>query len=170
MTQWLQPVRQRLEQEYGPSGGWICILATADAQGRPSARSMVLREISSEGTLLFVSDRRTRKDAHIRVRPEVEVVFWLPQANCQIRVGGQATVVGAEMDDFMRSSWWEKLDTAGAQTVSGDDATGEHPVPGTFELIVVNPDRVEIDDYSNAGCEQQSWQRSGHAWQSVSAG
>src|SRR4051812_25267912 len=119
MPQWTQPVRARLEQEYGPSGGWICILATADGTGKPTARAMSLREIDDEGTLLFVSDRRTRKDANIRARPDVEVVFWLPQTNCQIRLRGQAAVVGAEMDDYMRSTWWAKLDEASCRQVTG---------------------------------------------------
>ena len=166
MDQWIKPVLARLDRQYG-TRGWTCVLATADGVGKPTARVMTLRQIDEDGTLLFVSDRRTRKDAQIRSRPDVEVVFWLPQVNCQIRLRGQAVVVGAEMDDYMRSTWWAKLDDATARNISGEDSNGDHQLPGTFELIVVVPDEVDIDDYQSDGRHSSTWCRTGSVWQSV---
>jgi general stress protein 26 len=166
MSDWINLVQDRLHQEFGDRGR-ICILATADAVGRPTARAMTLRHVDNEGTLVFVSDRRTRKDSHIRSRPEVEVVFWLAKLNCQIRLRGHAAVIGAEMDDYMRSTWWANLDAKTAKAISGADNSGDHPLPSTFELISIQPQEVEIDEYRRDGKHSTVWKLGDREWTPV---
>ncbi len=160
---WMKPVRDRLEAEFGKRPP-ICVMATADANGSPTARSMTLRDIDESGSFLFVSDRRSRKDNQLRSRPACELVFWLSKTLVQIRVRGQGAVVGAEMDDYHRSTWWAKLDKHWAYWISGNDAGREHQMPSTFELLVIHPEEVEMDEYAGKRGARQ-WKKVGRVWQ-----
>src|SRR4051794_28547204 len=74
-------------------------LATADAGGAPRARSVVCREIGDDGSLWVTSDARSEKAAHLRGRPEAELVLWLPAAREQFRLFGRVELLTAEAGD-----------------------------------------------------------------------
>ncbi|HLL88687.1 MAG TPA: pyridoxamine 5'-phosphate oxidase family protein [Tepidisphaeraceae bacterium] len=135
-----------------------CTLATATATGRATARTMVARELSAEGGLLFVSDRRTRKDDDLRVRPLCEVCFWLPKLNTQVRIQGQAVVIDALNDHGTRDAWWDRMDDRSVLIFSGQRGSPDQvPMPMTFELITVTPSWVTIDDYAETPPTYQTW-------------
>ncbi len=154
-------IRQALAVEFGDKP-MTCSLATADYKGNPSVRTMVLREIADDGSLLFVSDRRTHKDDHIRDRPQCEVLFWLPKANTQIRVVASAVVLDAENDIGMREAWWDRLDPHGTRILSDDktDSPMTTAVPVTFELISAAPMSIRLEDYSAKPIKVETWTRS----------
>jgi pyridoxine/pyridoxamine 5'-phosphate oxidase len=137
---------------------YTCCLATTSATGRATARTMVLRDLSVHGGLLFVSDRRTRKDDDLRERPLCEVCFWLPRLNTQVRIQGQAVVVDAMMDESMRQAWWNKMDPRAVLIFSGRRSEPQLvPMPTTFELITVTPSWISIDNYATHPPMSQSW-------------
>ncbi|HEX5741126.1 MAG TPA: pyridoxamine 5'-phosphate oxidase [Pilimelia sp.] len=54
------------------------VLATADAQGRPSTRTVLLKEYDDAG-FVFFTNYRSRKAAELAVNPYVSLLFrWLP--------------------------------------------------------------------------------------------
>ncbi len=154
----------------------LCVLATVDGEGKPTARCMYCRELTDDGQLVFVSDRRTRKDKHVRERPDAEVVFWLPSQRTQYRVRGHAMVIGAEMDDYMRQTWWTKISNEsraifvgagkGWQLADGEPkrVTSGTPMPSTFELLVLSPEEVELLSVKEQPQKKGVWTKRGDEW------
>jgi pyridoxine/pyridoxamine 5'-phosphate oxidase len=144
----MNKLEQLLNQEFGDSPR-TCSLATTDVKNRPTVRTMVVRNVSDTGGLMFVSDRRTHKDDHLRTRPDCEVCFWLAKLNVQVRVRGLAVVVDAMNDHGLRQQWWDKMDPRGVLIFSGQDGSPlDIDMPATFELITVTPTWVEFGDFS----------------------
>lgn len=63
-------------------------LATADATGRPHARTVLLRGSSPAG-LVFYSNYDSQKGHDLAVNPQAELLFYWPLLEQQIRVGGR---------------------------------------------------------------------------------
>ncbi len=168
MLQWIKDVRDKLSDEFGNTPA-VCVMATVDLHGHPTARCMVCREVDSNGHLTFLSDRRTRKDDHIRACPDTEICFWLPKTSTQIRVRGSATVIDAEADTFMREIWWEKLPQANREHfVSAREAEDpDVPMPVTFELIVVDASQVEMQEISFHPHRRREWKSGAKEWELV---
>src|SRR5579864_3009889 len=75
-------------------------LATATADGRPSARMVLLKGIDSRG-FLFYSNYESRKGEELDHNPQAALVFFWPQLHRQIRVEGSVErVSGAESDAY----------------------------------------------------------------------
>ncbi len=62
-------------------------LATVDAEGRPSARIVLLRGIE-EGTLVFYTNYESRKGRDLEIHPRAALVFWWPELDRQVRLEG----------------------------------------------------------------------------------
>jgi general stress protein 26 len=159
MLNWVEAVRPRLIAEFGDNG-WVCVLATCNDRGEPTARCMVLRDIDRSGQLWFVSDRRTRKDDHIRTNPATEVCLWLPKELVQIRISGRATAMDATTDQFFRQSWWEKLSDENRQIFGAAPGDEDAPMPATFELISITPVEIELQDLKAKGNQKRVWRAS----------
>jgi hypothetical protein len=160
---------------------YLCVLATIDGGQKPTARYMYCRELTEDGQLVFVSDRRTRKDDHIRERPEAEVVFWIESQRTQYRLRGTGVIVGAEMDDHMRQSWWTKISDESRAIFAGygngwqlaesepKAVSADTPMPSTFEILVLNPDEVEVLKLKPQPQERHAWQKTSTGWSAVDA-
>src|SRR5438034_1045620 len=64
-------------------------LSTVDADGRPSARVVLLKGIDQRG-LVFYTNYTSRKAQEISARPGVSLTFWWPQLESQVRFEGPA--------------------------------------------------------------------------------
>ena len=126
------------------------VLATVDAQGRPQARTVVLRQADRAAqTLVFFTDARSPKCAELRAQPGAALLFWSPRLSWQLRAGVQARVItqGPEVDAAwarVRSSpaAGDYLSARPPGDVLGDppgDASGDDGsvAPGTHHLAVV---------------------------------
>ena len=160
MLPWIKDLRTLVRQETG-SDQMVCVLATADSSGRPSARCMLLRKIDDGGALLFVSDRKTAKDDQLRARPECELVFWLPSQSTQVRIKGRGVMVDAEVDAWSREHWWRDISTSNRsnfietttaaptdeqQARARASTAFDSDMPATFEMLAIYADHVEITD------------------------
>jgi pyridoxamine 5'-phosphate oxidase len=68
------------------------VLATADGQGRPSARTVLLKGYDERG-FVFYTNYRSRKGVELAVNPYASAVFlWLPLSR-QVRVEGACAPV-----------------------------------------------------------------------------
>jgi pyridoxamine 5'-phosphate oxidase len=78
--------------------GNACTLATASASGRPSARTVLLKEFNSAG-FVFFTNYRSRKGFDLAVNPQAALLFFWPPLERQIRIEG-----GIEQIDPAESS------------------------------------------------------------------
>lgn len=77
------------------------VLATADAHGTPSARAVLMKDMSSEG-LVFYTGMESRKSQAMRVNPMAAATFvWTP-LHRQVRFEGTVT----EVDDATADAYF----------------------------------------------------------------
>lgn len=78
-------------------------LATADAEGRPSARVVLCRGIDPRG-LVFYTNLESDKGNQLRANPRAALCFWWRELGWQVRVEGPAEqVADAEADAYWRT-------------------------------------------------------------------
>lgn len=76
------------------------VLATADAAGRPSARVVLLKDVSEQG-FVFYTNLSSRKGRELKARPFAALCFYWPALDAQVRVEGAVEqVTGAEADAY----------------------------------------------------------------------
>lgn len=77
-------------------------LATADAQGRPSARTVLLREWDSRG-FVFFTNYESRKGRELAENPQACLLFHWAELERQVRIEGRVTQISpAESDAYFR--------------------------------------------------------------------
>lgn len=78
-------------------------LATVGADGRPSARVVLLRQIDARG-FCFFTNYESRKGQELAVNPWAALLFWWGQLEQQIRIEGQVErLTEAESDAYFNS-------------------------------------------------------------------
>lgn len=76
----------------------IACLATADAEGVPDARMVVVREVADDG-LVFHTSHVSAKAQQLAVRPIAALVYWWEPLMRQARVRGRVTRLSGEEAD-----------------------------------------------------------------------
>ncbi len=75
-------------------------LAPVGADGRPSARVVLLKGVD-HGGFVFYTNTRSRKGRELEGNPNVALTLWWPAIGWQVRVEGQAArVTDAEADAY----------------------------------------------------------------------
>ena len=78
-------------------------LATADADGAPAARIVLLKGFDERG-LVFFTDYRSRKGAELEANPRAALVFYWGELERQIRISGRVMRTSAEESEtYFRS-------------------------------------------------------------------
>ena len=78
-------------------------LATATADGKPSARMVLLKQVDEQG-FVFYTNYRSRKAVELDGNPHAALVFYWLQLDRQVRVEGRVTRVSAtESDEYFRT-------------------------------------------------------------------
>lgn len=62
-------------------------LATADGEGRPSVRFVLMKSFDAEG-MLFYTNLESRKARELAENPHAAVSFWWPEVQRQVRLRG----------------------------------------------------------------------------------
>jgi pyridoxamine 5'-phosphate oxidase len=73
-------------------------LATADAQGRPSARVVLLKGFDRTGFRWF-TNYTSRKAEELMANPHASLLFWFDKLERQVRIEGKAEQIPAEESD-----------------------------------------------------------------------
>ena len=85
---------------YEPNG---MTLATADAEGRPSARIVLLRMLDERG-FCFFTNYESRKGQELATNPWAALLFWWGRLERQVRVEGRVEQLSeAESDAYYHS-------------------------------------------------------------------
>ena len=71
-------------------------LATVGADGAPSARMVLLKEVDDDGSFVFYTNRMGRKGNEIAANPRVALVFWWEPLERQVRIEGTIVETSAE--------------------------------------------------------------------------
>lgn len=150
-----------LWNEIAPKEPSAAVLATADADGRPGARNVLVRELDHRGCVFF-TNYDSRKGRHLAANPRGVLLFsWVP-VNRQIELDGPIErIERAETEEYWESRPRGSQVAAWASdqsTVLPDRATlerrfadaearfGDGPVPcppywGGFRLV---PETIEL--------------------------
>ncbi|MEQ6917449.1 pyridoxamine 5'-phosphate oxidase [Halomonas aquatica] len=78
--------------------GNVMTLATADTQGRPHARIVLLKGTDDKG-LVFFTNYHSHKGSELTNVPHAALVFWWPGLSRQIRVEGRVEQISPEESD-----------------------------------------------------------------------
>jgi pyridoxamine 5'-phosphate oxidase len=73
-------------------------LATADADGRPSVRHVLLRGLDARG-FVFYTNRESRKGRELAANPNAALVFLWKELDRQVSVGGRVELVSDDESD-----------------------------------------------------------------------
>jgi len=77
-------------------------LATVDAEGRPAARIVLLKEVDSRG-FTFYTNYESRKGRELAARPQAALLFFWPDLERQVRIEGAVEKVDpATADTYFR--------------------------------------------------------------------
>jgi len=126
-------------EPYDPAA---CVLATVDADGQPSARYLLCRQVSLDGFVVY-TNRDSRKARDLAACPKASLVFgWLDLAR-QVRVEGPVSTVS---DDESDAYWAER--PRGHQIGAWASAQSE-PVSGRDVL-----DRSQADAEARFGLDE----------------
>jgi pyridoxamine 5'-phosphate oxidase len=74
------------------------VLATADGDGKPSARFVLMKEYSHDG-IVFYSNRLSQKGREIEERAQAALVFYWKELHRQVRIEGQVVLLPAGIAD-----------------------------------------------------------------------
>lgn len=164
---------------HGRSGFHLPTLATITADGRPRARTVVLRAADGEtGTLRFHCDRRSDKATEISSKSACALTAYDAAEKIQIRIEGRASL---HTDDTVADAAW-----AGSRAMSRV-CYGTRPGPGTalshggayalpdeaeaitlgrphFAVVVVRAEALDCLYLDRRGHRRAGWQREGEAW------
>ena len=148
-----------LEKE--PHDPTAMTLATADRDGRPSARIVLLKGCDERG-FVFYTNYRSRKGRELEENPHAALVFYWPDFDRQVRVEGTVERTSAEESEaYFRSrplgsrlGAWASAQSeviAGREElerrlreVSARFADGEVPLPGFWGGFRLRPEAVEF--------------------------
>ena len=72
--------------------------ATADAQGRPSLRMVLMKEFDDHG-IVFATSELSRKGREMAANPRGAVLFYWPELERQVRATGAMEHTGSEESD-----------------------------------------------------------------------
>ena len=78
-------------------------VATADASGRPSARTVLLKGFDERG-FVFFTNYESRKGQELAANPHAALLFFWPELERQVRIDGEVErVEAAESDAYYRT-------------------------------------------------------------------
>lgn len=93
LDQFIQWLDQALEDQV--TEPYAMTLATADEQGHPHARTVLLRGATAHG-FYFYSNYDSQKGHDLAVNPVAELLFFWPKLEQQVRIRGSVYQIGEE--------------------------------------------------------------------------
>jgi pyridoxamine 5'-phosphate oxidase len=165
-----------------PNDANAMALATADAQGRPSLRMVLLKGHDERG-FVFYTNLDSRKGEELAANPKAALLFHWKSLRRQVRIEGPVTAVeekeadiyfatrsrdsqlGAWASDQSRPLDRRETFEARYQEMLGRFEGGEVPRPARWSGFRVAPDRLEFwTDRAHRLHERRLFVRDGQGW------
>ncbi|KNC18376.1 hypothetical protein AC792_12075 [Arthrobacter sp. RIT-PI-e] len=126
-------------------------LATADAEGLPDARVVILKDVTEAGWQV-ASSRDSPKGRQLSDTPAAALTFFWPEAGRQIRIRGAVSTAGAEENhaDFQR-----RHPVARALVLAGSQSTVLTSREALEEAVREQAGRIGQDD--TEGLDRTAW-------------
>ena len=133
-------------------------LATADAEGRPSARMVLLKSADEQG-FTFFSGYESRKGRELDLNPRAALVFYWRRLGRQVRVEGPVQRLSAEESDAYWSTRPPRSRAAAAASRQSEVIESREELEAEFERLlpgdevprperwggyVLEPDAIEL--------------------------
>jgi pyridoxamine 5'-phosphate oxidase len=149
------------EAEWASPQANAMTLATADRDGRPSARQVLLRGVDARG-LVFFTNRTSRKASELAENPRAALVLYWYELGRQVRVEGDVEEIDeTESEAYWRTrprgsqiaAWASPQSQAVASRHELDDlyeaaerelGSGDVPLPHFWGGYRVVPDAIEL--------------------------
>ena len=141
----------------------VMTLSTVDAQGRPDARVVILRDVSDEGWQ-FTASAAGAKGAQLASNPQAALSFYWREQGRQVRVRGQVAAAEPSVSaaEFLAQSAGSRIaDLVGRQsTVLRDSAELAHAMEAARQRLADDPELVAPDHtvYTLSPAEAVFWQ------------
>lgn len=137
------------------------ILATADENAKPSARTVLLKGLSEAG-FSFYSNYQSRKAQDLSANPQAALVFYWPELERQVRVEGNVSKLSREASEayFKSRPHGSQLGawvSPQSQTIAGREVLdaraaelaahyneGEVPLPDFWGGYLLEPEALEF--------------------------
>jgi pyridoxamine 5'-phosphate oxidase len=143
-----------------PADATAMILATADGEGRPSARTVLLKGLDARG-FSFFTNYESRKGRDLAENPRATLVFFWPTLERQVLVSGDVSKLPqAESEAYFRSrprgsrigAWASRQSTPVADRAelekhwaeAADRFPADVPLPPYWGGYVLKPARIEF--------------------------
>ena len=126
-------------------------LATADAEGLPDARVVILKEVTDAGWQV-ASSKDSPKGRQLSGRPAAALTFFWPEAGRQIRIRGAVSTAGSEENhaDFQR-----RHPVARALVLAGSQSDVLTSREDLDEAVEKEAGRIHQDD--SEGLDRTAW-------------
>ena len=121
-------------------------LATADLEGSPSVRFVLLRGLGADG-LRYFTNRASRKGRDVAVNPRAAAAFWWPQLDRQARVSGRVQPLG----DADSLAYWRTRPRGSQLSAAASEQGSEIGARADLEAVVrtlsaTYPDEVPLPE------------------------
>lgn len=121
-------------------------LATADLEGSPSVRFVLLRGLGADG-LRYFTNRASRKGRDVAVNPRAAAAFWWPQLDRQARVAGRVQPLG----DADSLAYWRTRPRGSQLSAAASEQGSEIGARADLEAVVrtlsaTYPDEVPLPE------------------------
>jgi pyridoxine/pyridoxamine 5'-phosphate oxidase len=182
MSNWIDELKNNIAGEYERRPAVVTLATVNQTPSGPNAdaRSVVVRDLRDDGTVIITSDSRSEKNAQLRLNPSATAVFWLASQRWQCIVTGEMLILDHLSNDQRRIELWQRLSDATRAMFTwpapGErfDATGDFTrqldsgtlPPDAFELLLLKPLAVETLDVRAHPHRRVVWKRAGDQWES----
>lgn len=120
-------------------------LATADGQGRPSSRYVLLKGFDDEG-LLFVSQTGSRKGQDLASNPFASASFYWQELRLQLHIFGSAAKVSPEESDALFNDRPLASRAVSSVSVQGKELLDENVLNAQISDMISRGARLERPD------------------------
>ncbi|GAA3509498.1 pyridoxamine 5'-phosphate oxidase family protein [Aquimarina addita] len=109
-------------------------LATSDINYSPRLRTVVLRNVDKDLTLMIYTDHRSKKVTHILEHEVVSLLFYDPERLLQITMRAKATIV---TDPHTLKTMWSQVPVGSRKSYTSELAPGQE---------IKDPDEIDYLD------------------------
>jgi pyridoxamine 5'-phosphate oxidase len=120
-------------------------LATADGDGTPSNRFVLLKGFDSRG-LLFVSQNTSRKGREIAANPRAAASFYWQELRLQLHLAGTVTPISAEESDELWNARPVSSRAVSATSVQDSDLLDEEVMDAEISALIARAPRIDRPD------------------------